>query len=35
MPVEVRIAIVGGTLATKMRSGQPVSYAEVRAAAQQ
>lgn len=34
MPVEVRIAIVGGTLAKKMQRGQTVSYAEVRAVAQ-
>jgi hypothetical protein len=32
MPVEVRIAIVGGSMARKMRNGQSVSYAEVKAA---
>jgi hypothetical protein len=32
MPVEVRIAIVGGTVANQMRNGQSVSYAEVKAA---
>ena len=32
MPVEVRIAIVGGKMARKMRNGQAVSYAEVKAA---
>lgn len=32
MPIEVRIAIVGGKLARKMKSGQKVSYAEVLAA---
>lgn len=32
MPVAVRIAIVGGTMAEQMRNGQRVSYAEVKAA---
>jgi hypothetical protein len=32
MPVEVRIAIVGGTMAEQMQSGQSVSYADVKAA---
>lgn len=32
VPVEVRIAIVGGSMARQMRSGQSVTYAEVKAA---
>jgi hypothetical protein len=32
MPVEVRIAIVGGQLASKMRQGQKVSFDQIRAA---
>jgi hypothetical protein len=32
VPVEVRIAIVGGTMAEQMQNGQSVSYAEVKAA---
>jgi len=32
VPVEVRIAIVGGTVAQQMQSGQSVSYVEVKAA---
>jgi hypothetical protein len=32
MPVEVRIVIVGGSMAQQMRNGQSVSYAEVKAA---
>lgn len=32
VPAEVRIAIVGGTMAEQMRNGQSVSYAEVKAA---
>jgi len=32
IPVEVRIAIVGGDLAKKMKAGQPVSFSEIQTA---